>query len=547
MAAGGPTEKSLGVGARVNSISGFPAGWSGPVRAAVALALWVLLLILYSYQVSWRPQWPGASTPEEDAFISFRFAENIAAGLGPVFNAGHEPVEGYTNFLWVMWLAATHGQWPDTVAHALWSGWVFGFLCLVACYLLARRVCPRWAWCVPVLVAVSTYHTDNALTGMETMAYNFFFLLAAALFADVLESPPGRRRNWASAATSCLLLLASLTRFEGVYLFGLFSLFWAWRRWRSRESLMRDWLWYLPFAVGYSIYTAWRVSAFGELLPATYWAKLVITGTGWSKVMLGLDHVAAFLVRYPSLVVLVLGFVLAGLWGGRRLFHHFLLTVVVVQIALVAFVGGDWSYLASYWRLLSTVAPLFLVLGLVVVERSLALRRRRPVVLLLGCCLLLSAVDLRATPLFKSPGSRRVESKPPLQATLSRLSRLPRELAPRLRWLLEYQDTHPERAIGEWLQTRFGPDGRVAGQHAGRIPYYSRLQFIDVIGFTDSGIRKARWEERTDTPDKGRWPEVWEYLYDNPVVVKRTQKLKDSIHRFNSGKMKQLLDFLKPQ
>jgi len=43
-----------------------------------------------------------------------------------------------------------------------------------------------------------------------------------------------------------------------------------------------------------------------------------------------------------------------------------------------------------------------------------------------------------------------------------------------------------------------------------------------------------------------RRPEVWEYLYDNPVVVKKTQRLKESIHKFNSGKMKALLDGFNP-
>ncbi|MFQ5608360.1 MAG: hypothetical protein ACE5GA_10465, partial [Candidatus Zixiibacteriota bacterium] len=37
----------------------------------------------------------------DDAFISFRYAKNLADGLGLVFNAG-EYVEGYTNFLWTL-------------------------------------------------------------------------------------------------------------------------------------------------------------------------------------------------------------------------------------------------------------------------------------------------------------------------------------------------------------------------------------------------------------------------------------------------------------
>ncbi|MBU0605061.1 MAG: hypothetical protein KKH77_02095 [Candidatus Omnitrophica bacterium] len=43
-----------------------------------------------------------------------------------------------------------------------------------------------------------------------------------------------------------------------------------------------------------------------------------------------------------------------------------------------------------------------------------------------------------------------------------------------------------------------------------------------------------------------RTPEVWEYLYDNPKVLKNTQKLRAMIHRFNTGKLKTLLDDFKP-
>src|SRR5262245_14911733 len=37
----------------------------------------------------------------DDAFISFRYARNLANGNGLVFNPG-ERVEGYTNFLWTV-------------------------------------------------------------------------------------------------------------------------------------------------------------------------------------------------------------------------------------------------------------------------------------------------------------------------------------------------------------------------------------------------------------------------------------------------------------
>lgn len=43
-----------------------------------------------------------------------------------------------------------------------------------------------------------------------------------------------------------------------------------------------------------------------------------------------------------------------------------------------------------------------------------------------------------------------------------------------------------------------------------------------------------------------RTPEVWEYLYDNPSVVKNTQRLKEAIHRHNSKKLSALLNDFRP-
>jgi processive 1,2-diacylglycerol beta-glucosyltransferase len=41
-------------------------------------------------------------------------------------------------------------------------------------------------------------------------------------------------------------------------------------------------------------------------------------------------------------------------------------------------------------------------------------------------------------------------------------------------------------------------------------------------------------------------PKIWDYLYDNPKIVKRVEKAKQNIHKANSPKLKQLFDRLKP-
>jgi processive 1,2-diacylglycerol beta-glucosyltransferase len=41
-------------------------------------------------------------------------------------------------------------------------------------------------------------------------------------------------------------------------------------------------------------------------------------------------------------------------------------------------------------------------------------------------------------------------------------------------------------------------------------------------------------------------PEVWDYLYDNPKIVRKTQNIKEMIHRLNSQKMKGLIEDFMP-
>ncbi len=43
-----------------------------------------------------------------------------------------------------------------------------------------------------------------------------------------------------------------------------------------------------------------------------------------------------------------------------------------------------------------------------------------------------------------------------------------------------------------------------------------------------------------------RTPRIWQYLYDNPSVIKNTAKIKKTIHKFNSSKLKILIDKFAP-
>ena len=76
----------------------------------------------------------------DDAFINFRYAENLASGLGPVFNPG-ERVEGYTTPAWVFLLAGLH----RLGAPLLGSAHVLGIGAAAASVLAARGTASRMA------------------------------------------------------------------------------------------------------------------------------------------------------------------------------------------------------------------------------------------------------------------------------------------------------------------------------------------------------------------------------------------------------------------
>src|SRR5256714_11236242 len=83
----------------------------------------------------------------DDAYISFRYARNLAEHGQLVFNLG-ERVEGYTNFLWTVLLAGLYklGLAPESTSRVL--GTAFGAATFVTCAYLSRAIRrgEDWQW-----------------------------------------------------------------------------------------------------------------------------------------------------------------------------------------------------------------------------------------------------------------------------------------------------------------------------------------------------------------------------------------------------------------
>ncbi len=255
----------------------------------------------------------------DDAYISFRYARNLATGRGLAFNPG-EHVEGYTNFSWVLLAALAERL-------GLASPWVMPLLGLIAGIALvafgfasARSIAreeggdaPPFAG-VPAacVIAASPTLASYAGTGLETALY--------ALLATVTSVAIARRRAVPFALASAA---AFLTRPEGALLgFVGVAAFVATREWKK-------------LAVAGSLlgaivipYLAWKEVYFGSITPNTLAAKP-------PDLRAGLSYVGWAL---PEISGLVVAAVLA--WRSRP--RVVLLALWGVQVLGALAEGGDW-------------------------------------------------------------------------------------------------------------------------------------------------------------------------------------------------------------
>jgi hypothetical protein len=145
-----------------------PGARAGPPpvsREAVLVLAGIGALAAVLYGIYWTPIGP------DDPWITYRYAENLASGLGFVYNAG-ERVLGSSTPLYVMLLAALHVVGLPVPA----TSWVIGFGGMIAALLLTFLLVRRLAGEPPALVAAGLLATALlfhrvATYGMETPLY----------------------------------------------------------------------------------------------------------------------------------------------------------------------------------------------------------------------------------------------------------------------------------------------------------------------------------------------------------------------------------------
>jgi hypothetical protein len=219
-----------------------PGRFVTPVTAGLALlaiaraALWALL--------------PHAN---EDAYITFRFARNLAAGAGLTYNAG-ERTFGFTSPLWTLWCALGQRLLGDPVIWTRLTAIGADAITLtILTRMLERHASRTAAWVFALGFAAWPLFPALAVSGLEMSAMN----ACLALSVWAIE----RRSRISGPALAALALM----RPEGLVAAGIAAL---WARPRDR------WIALALVAAGVLGLTAY----FGSPLPGSVVAKSEIYG-----------------------------------------------------------------------------------------------------------------------------------------------------------------------------------------------------------------------------------------------------------------------------
>lgn len=442
---------------------------------------------------------------QDDAYISFRYARNLAAGNGMVWNIGDDqPVQGYTNFLWTALMALPIG-WGISIEECIKVlGVAIGLLTIISAYRFATDLFKsKRKALVPALLLSTNYSflaycTGGLETQLVALLATTCWYIAFRAVNQKSEDNLDRSKGICSQQASILLIsfvagLAFLTRPDSVLIsvpciaYTITALF--------RDKDVRYWNILPPLTLPFAAILAAKLSFsyfyYGSILPNTFYIKA--DSFSLINLKLGSLYLMQFLVFYgfiPIALLLIYKVLNAHHAVNPRkieLIYWFLGSTVLLTCLYSLRVGGDFME----FRFLVPIMPIFFIL---LSKLILGLAPEYAVAILIGLPFF-SAVNF----IFSLPRLYGVESIRQLNDHIYH---------PSENWI----------GIGKSLHSIF-PDSpkdvTIGITPAGVIPFYSGLKSIDLLGLNDRHIARDG-VVISSRPGHTRGPRL-DYLYRSNI------------------------------
>jgi hypothetical protein len=394
----------------------------------------------------------------DDAFISFRYARNLASGYGFVFNPGGKRVEGFTNLLWVLILSLLYNTGIGFITASRVLGLLLGAGSLLGVFAIARKRIGSyslWAVLPPLVLACNSCFVGWSVRMMGTPL--FTFLVVAGIYFHC-------QRRW--LPSGIILGIAALSRQEVILIalpLWVTLLLVGFPNEQKKETAKNISTAAIPLGIMLMGLLIWRLLYFGYPLPNTFYAK--VSG-GWIEYSHGFRYVKEFFYKYLA-YWLIPGLLFLG-WKKIQVDHYLkaLGGIVLLYFIYIIYIGGDYPF-HPFYRYFHPLLPFAILLSCELLFRAsqtLEKRGRKALYIIIVLALALTILPSR-------------EQK--YDRNLTRVIR-------------------GGRFLGTWLRQNTPPDTTLAVGPAGAIPFYANRFTYDLHGLTDTHIahRKITMSEK---------------------------------------------------
>ncbi|MBI3742126.1 MAG: hypothetical protein HY257_10290 [Chloroflexi bacterium] len=447
----------------------------------------------------------------DDAYISFRYAQNAIHGYGLVFNP-NERVEGFTNFLWTALFIPLEGARVDVGRASMLIGALFALGTLALVIHFARYVhAPRGVGILAaLLLAADGSFVLWGVAGLETPLFAFLIFAGALLYVkenqlDADERGLTQTKNDVTRHPSPVPLsgiffaLAAMTRPEGALVFAitvahqvaLHVLF------ERRVFTRRDFARVFAFAAIFVPYWLARWFYYKSFLPNSFYAKVSAAGPaaqierGWNHLQQFVNVHLGWVVIVPLLAALALSLraifakqspnINSGIASSRRklpllamtqiIWTSYFAIIILVYSAYIVYVGGDWSV----GRFFAPLLPFFYLLFSTGLNKIFAWVVER----------WSKRVAYRANKLG-------IIASGVLAALILIASSWNGEYGIYIRGFDAANATRARETIGKWLNANVPRGTLIAVDAAGQVPYFAELPAVDMFGINDLYIGRLQ-------------------------------------------------------
>jgi hypothetical protein len=440
----------------------------------------------------------------DDAYISFVYARNFAEHGELVFNPGLDPVEGFTNFLWVVLLGVfmVLGASPELTSQLFAAGFAIGTLAAV--YHLMEELRedggdPVWSYVPAALLALSSGYACWTSGGLETQMFTFWIALALYWYVRGDREPRMLRR------AGVALALAAMTRPEALLVAAIVGAHRVAiaagrdRRWRPQRDELMCLAW---FAALWVPYFAWRWWYYGYPLPNTAYVK---AGDAPAEYVAKLHDAGRYYVwvwaKQTGMVyaapVAVAGALLAGPRSRQFYFGALAVPLAAAYLFYTMRVGGDFMGLHRFIMPVFVLSAVTVVLGVRWASRAHRIAGWVAAsALVIGFGIQQNALTRKSMQWNNWGSDRGIDT-------------------PAYLWVY----THDRGVIGKHMRECFRDDDFSILGGAGAKPYYGRIRGVDVFGLVSEEIAHEVSPNRP-RPGHNKWaPDRFLLEHYDPTFV----------------------------